>query len=362
MVNMHRKKSILIVDEDKAFASSIGKFLSGQGLHVSVITSGEEGMDCISHKKFDLVISGLVMKEMHGLGILSKVKKTSPNTPVIIITGVATIKTAVEALRLGAYDYLIKPCEDEELLLRVKRAFEKSEMESRLLEAQKKSMFSATVITANHEINQPLTAIYGAVGLIEMELEELKVSDAMIETQLKNIFNNAQRISDILQRMKKISKPILKTYAQDVKMIELEGKPGFAAETAMHKIESQGFLDHTILVVDDEESVRYMIESALVKTGYHCLSAADALKGLELFKKHKSEISMVITDIRMPKVSGKELYQMLKEIEPEIKVILSSGYDVDTEVRSMLNNGAAGFLQKPFSVNELTESVRKTLS
>jgi DNA-binding NtrC family response regulator len=359
---MRRNKSILIVDEDQSFASKIGEFLSEQGMRTSVITSGEEALDSISNNKFDLVISGLLMNEMHGLSILSKVKTTSPNTPVIIITGVASIKTAVEALRLGAYDYLIKPCEDEELLLRVKRAFGKSEMESRLLEAQKKSMFSATVITANHEINQPLTAIYGAVGLIEMELEELKVTDAMIETQLKNIFTNAQRISDILQRMKKISKPILKTYAQNVKMIQLGGKPGVSAETAKHQVKSKSFLDHTILVVDDEEAVRYMIESALVKTGYSCLSACDAMKALELFKKHQSEISMVITDVRMPKVSGKELYHMLKEIEPGIKVLLSSGYDVDREIRVLLNNGAAGFLQKPFSVTELTESVRKTLA
>jgi len=361
--SMHKKKSILIVDDEESSASGMATVLSKQGYKTEVSFSGDDALEALSGGKFDLVISGLLMKGIHGHGILSKVRATSPGTPVIVLAGFASVKSAVEALRLGAYDYLIKPCEDAELLLRVKRALEKAEMERQLVEAQKKSMFSATVITANHEINQPLTTIYGAVGLIEMELEEQKFFNNVVSSQLRNIFVSAQRISGILQRMKKISKPILKTYAHNVKMIQLgEVAAPEPLQAPVHKVKHKAGEDHTILIVDDEQPIRDLIESALSKMRYNCLSAPDAAGALKIFEKQHSDICLVITDIKMPKVSGKELYYRLKEIDPDIRIILSSGYDVDVDIRELMKRGAAGFLQKPFSVQELTTSVKKALS
>jgi len=351
----------LIIDDDRTVAASMEALLKKEGYRVDVADGGEEGLKILSRKKFDLVITDLIMKQMHGLGVLAKVKETSSETPVIIITGFASVKSAIEALRLGAFDYMIKPCEDDELLLRIKRAFEKKDMERQLIEAQKKAMFTATVITANHEINQPLTAVFGAAGLIKMELEEQDINNPAIEKQLNNVMKSAHRISNILHRLKQTSRPILKNYAAHVQMIQLDDKlPVEETETksvGCHAADA----DYSILIVDDEQDLREMMTDILKKLHYRTLDAGNGYEALEIYKKHPSEVDLVITDMKMPRMGGRELYYKLKEIDSDIKIILSSGYDVEEEIRELLDRGASGFIRKPFQFQQLTSAIQQAL-
>jgi len=358
---MDKKKLILIVDDDRLVALSMEDLLKKAGYDTYMTNSAEEAFELLSDRKFDLVISDLVMKEMHGLGLLARVKEVSSNTPVIVVTGFASVKSAIEALRLGAVDYLIKPCEDEELLLRVKRAFEKCEMECQLVEAQKKAMFTATVITANHEINQPLTAILGGCGLIEMEMEEVKLENKTISKQLNNISKSAQRISSILWRMKEISRPIFKSYAENIQMVHLGEKvveqPAKIEVASMPHAKS----DDVILIVDDEKDIREVMTDMLGRLRYRTFKACDGQEALEIFQQYHSEVDLVITDMKMPHMSGKELYCKLKEIDSSVKIILSSGYDVENDVNELQNQGVSGFLRKPFNIEQLTTAVAQAL-
>ena len=359
---MHRKKKILVIDDDRLATSSMQALLEKERYRVEVINDGDQALQTLSWKKFDLIISDLVMKQMHGLGILAKVKEISAETPVIIITGYVSVKSAIEALRLGAFDYLIKPCENEELLLRIKRAFEKRDMERQLVEAQKKGMFTATVITANHEINQPLTAIFGAAGLIEMELKEHSIKNEMIEKQLSNVMKSTHRISDILHRLKKISRPILKNYTPDVQMIQLDDKlPAEKVETKSIPQPVTG-KDFSILIVDDEQDLRQMMTDMLRRLNYHTFDAGDGQEALKIYRNRGSEVDLVITDMKMPRMGGKELYHKLKEVNSDVKILLSSGYDVEQEIKELLERGASGFLRKPFNIQQLTTAVDQALS
>ncbi|MCJ7616493.1 MAG: response regulator, partial [Desulfobacterales bacterium] len=117
----------------------------------------------------------------------------------------------------------------------------------------------------------------------------------------------------------------------------------------------------TILLVDDEADVRKICMSILEKIGCRVLSAEDGQEAIELYRNNKDEIDIVLLDLIMPNMSGGEVYDRLKEINPEVKVLLSSGYSIDGEATEILNRGCNGFIQKPFNINELSQKIRKIL-
>lgn len=118
----------------------------------------------------------------------------------------------------------------------------------------------------------------------------------------------------------------------------------------------------TILVVDDEESVRGMAEDMLEVLGYKVLSAEDGRKAVKIYKEKKNEIDLVLLDMIMPKMAGKETYRALKKITPDIKVLLASGYSQNDKTKEILDEGALGFVQKPFGIQELSKTLSETLN
>jgi len=115
---------ILVVDDDQAFRIATVALLEDNGFTVSVATDGAEAQKRISETEFDLVLSDLVMEGMNGIELLQRIKAISSEVPVIMITGFGSINTAVEAMRLGAYDYITKPCDNDELLIKIRRVLE----------------------------------------------------------------------------------------------------------------------------------------------------------------------------------------------------------------------------------------------
>ena len=108
-------EKILLVDDEEIILETMGDDLREAGYEVSEARNGVEGLRQFKENRFDLVISDLVMDEMDGFGVLKEIKKFSPQTPVIIITGYPSSKAAKEALMLGASDIVIKPSGLDEL-------------------------------------------------------------------------------------------------------------------------------------------------------------------------------------------------------------------------------------------------------
>ncbi len=117
----------------------------------------------------------------------------------------------------------------------------------------------------------------------------------------------------------------------------------------------------TILLVEDEESIREFVASILEEYGYEVLKAANGEEGLSISKKHNESIHLLLSDIRMPKMSGPKLAKELTINHPETKALFISGHTDDDNIRKEISESKAGFLQKPFSYSSLINKVRKIL-
>jgi len=114
-----------------------------------------------------------------------------------------------------------------------------------------------------------------------------------------------------------------------------------------------------VLVVDDEHFIRETIGNMLEQVGHEVLLAENGPEALEIFKREKGRIKFVILDVVMPKLSGPETFFALREIDPEIQVIFLSGYTFENGARELLDEGAFGFIQKPFRKDALYKLLRK---
>ena len=117
----------------------------------------------------------------------------------------------------------------------------------------------------------------------------------------------------------------------------------------------------TILLVDDEDMIIEVGKELLKQMGYKVLVAKSGKAAVELYKSNKDEIEMVILDMIMPDMGGGDTYDKLKEINPDIKALLSSGYSIDGQATEILKRGCDGFIQKPFNIKKMSQKIRQVL-
>ena len=130
--------SILLVDDEKGFVDTMAKRLSKRGLTVQTANAGQEGLEVLAGPgNVDVVILDVKMPGMDGIETLKAIRAAHPLVEVIMLTGHATVENAIEGMKLGAYDYMMKPCEMDELLTKVDEAYlKKQAQETRILEAR----------------------------------------------------------------------------------------------------------------------------------------------------------------------------------------------------------------------------------
>ena len=114
-------KKILIAEDEEIMRITLKYGLSTEGYQVTTADDGREGLEKFKQDDFDLVIADLRMPKLDGIQFLKEVKRLSPEIPVIMITAYGTIETAIQAMKLGAYDYLTKPLLIEELLMMMEK-------------------------------------------------------------------------------------------------------------------------------------------------------------------------------------------------------------------------------------------------
>ena len=132
---------VLLVDDEVPFVETMTKRLSKRQLKVLPAYSGREALEKLAENAVDVVILDVKMPGMDGIQTLREIKKAHPLVEVIMLTGHATVETAVEGMRLGAFDYLMKPCEIEELLAKVGEAKEKKgKHEQKIMDARMKEI------------------------------------------------------------------------------------------------------------------------------------------------------------------------------------------------------------------------------
>ena len=117
----------------------------------------------------------------------------------------------------------------------------------------------------------------------------------------------------------------------------------------------------TLLLVDDEEMILKVGTPMLEKIGYKVLVARSGKEAIQVYQKNRDLIKAVILDMIMPQMSGGETFDQLRVTNPRVKVLLSSGYSINGEAQEILNRGGHGFIQKPFSLRELSQRLGEIL-
>jgi len=118
----------------------------------------------------------------------------------------------------------------------------------------------------------------------------------------------------------------------------------------------------TILVIDDEAVVRGTAKSALEHYGYKVLEADSGRHGIQIFERAGAEIAVVLLDLTMPEMSGEETFDQLKRIQPDVPVIVSSGYDEVEASRRFAGKNVAAFLKKPYTAEAVGERIKMVIT
>lgn len=145
--------SILIVDDEVDFLETIVKRLKKRNINTIGVTSGEDALERLKEKRFDVVVLDVKMPEgMDGIETLREIKKKYPLVEVILLTGHGSVETSIDGMKLGAFDYLLKPIKLEDLLVKIGEAFErKDSQEQKIRKAKIKELVRFPGRVFNHE-------------------------------------------------------------------------------------------------------------------------------------------------------------------------------------------------------------------
>jgi signal transduction histidine kinase len=197
--------SLLVVDDEESVAVTLGAILEMDGYQVAIATSGADAIRKLHESEFDLVLTDLRLDDADGLSIVAEVCRVQPDTVCIILTGFASLESAIKALREGAYDYLIKPCDVEELRVVVARGIERRQLgvqlKTRLGELQ---AANSTIQRINDELQERIDR---ATAELQRNVDELRELDrlksrflSMASHELKTPLTSISGLSQVLLR------------------------------------------------------------------------------------------------------------------------------------------------------------------
>lgn len=204
---MADKSSILVIDDEKRMCDSIKVLLSNIGYAVDTAENGRAGIERLKSQKYDLVITDLMMPELDGFAVMKHIKENCPNTLVIVITGYASVESAVRAIRSGAYDYILKPFDFEIIKISVERAWDKLKLEKELEKTRKLVQVAERALALSKEINNPLSVASGYAQLLQMRFEES--TDEVLRRQVQSIVNASESIQQMEVQFRRFARNLL---------------------------------------------------------------------------------------------------------------------------------------------------------
>ncbi len=211
------EKKILVIDDDEGECCLIEDILAQDGFSVVKAIGGEQGIRVLTGEEFPLVITDLRMPDIDGIAIIDFIRKRRLETLVMVVTGYASVDSVIGALRLGAYDYIMKPFGADLIRFAVKRAFDYVTLRDEQARLKSFEMVTKLASTAAHEVFQPLTVLMGeAKGILK------ESPDPAARDMAENILEESRKIRDVIRRMDNLHDYVLKTFPGGFSIIDIE--------------------------------------------------------------------------------------------------------------------------------------------
>jgi DNA-binding response OmpR family regulator len=388
-------QKILVVDDEKTVCDSIKKILSRKGYSVDNTLNADEAVDKIKNNSYDLVITDLMMPKISGMELLQIVKEHYPELEVVVVTGYASIDTAVEATKLGAADYLPKPFTPSELTEITRKALERKNIErehkskSKSQETEDKDEVSDII-----DVDLPFSSIELEKSTSKEYVENLTHSDIQRTKKAAKktaycilgkrecrrlILEGKECVGEcpIEIKARKRAKEVKRAIVHTTEMIDVDMPFNLSEAEEYTSSDYINCLDrsdipraalygkdatakHNVLVVDDEPIVCHSLRRILSKQSCQVEEAFDVDAALQKMKLSKYDL--IFLDLKMPKRSGMEVLKNIKENYPDIPVIMITGYaSIETAVEAT-KLGAFHFVPKPFTPDELKEVAMEALA
>jgi DNA-binding NtrC family response regulator len=379
---------VLVVDDEPQVCQSVEKILRRKGYcieHALCVSNALEMLE--KAEELDLIIADLMMPQAGGLELLKTTKDRWPNLPVLIITGYASIASAVEATRLGAAGYIPKPFTPEELEGAVHNAVVKGPWRSReSAEGGTQNAIDVDIPFDREEVAHATSSEYvehltrsdvplvqGAPAAAEADFCPLG-SRACKRVRTKGVCKVAEcpivvaerkRAARVAEAGPLVSDPIDVDMPFSSREVASATSDEYVAALGRDGMPNPGNWPakksgtRRVLVVDDEVVVVNSIRKTLARKGFvvdEAFTGASALTRI-----FTQQYDLVLLDMRMPDLNGLDLLPRIKKHRPDLPVIVVTGYaSIDTAVEAV-RRGASEYLPKPFSPDELYQTADKVL-
>ncbi len=212
------KAKILIIDDEEVVIDSCAQILRGSHYNLATAMNGDQGLKLVTEFQPDLVYVDLKMPGISGLEVLERIRELDPNIVTIVITGYATVSSAVEAMKNGAYDFLPKPFTPDEFRMITQRGLDRRRLvlETILLRREKEMLRENFAAIVSHELKSPLGAVQQNLFALEYEIE-----DKLNEEQKEKIGRMKSKINDLIN----LIHTWLRVISVDVKKLQESFQP-----------------------------------------------------------------------------------------------------------------------------------------
>jgi DNA-binding response OmpR family regulator len=386
-------EKILVVDDEENVCHSIKKILSRRGYSVDNVLNVEDAVKKMNETSFDLVITDLMMPKTGGLELLQIIRDHYPELEVIMVTGYASIESAVKATKLGAAGYLPKPFTPDELTEITEKALlnRNNRIEKKKQTGNKEGR--APEPDDIIDVDLPFSASEVAKATSKEYVDALTHTDIPVakkpvatkaychtgKRDCRRIVLEGKECSGecpIEKKEKARAKTVTRVVAPSVEIIDVD-MPFSIAE--VERATSADYVNcltrseiplaalwgrdasakHSVLVVDDEPIVCHSVRRILSKRSCAVEEAFDVDAALQKMKVGKYDL--VLLDLKMPKRSGMEVLRSIKTQWPEVPIIMVTGYGTIETAIEATKLGAQNFISKPFTPEELTKVAEEVL-
>jgi two-component system cell cycle response regulator len=219
-------KKILVIDDLPENVFMLQDRLENEGYEVITSYDGKSGINKAISEQPDLILLDIMMPEVTGIEVCKTLvaNHATADIPIILVTAKSDAEDTKEGLEAGAFDYIKKPFNRIELLARINSALKLAEAHKLVLEVEKKNTFSATVVTTNHKIKQPLTLITLTAAAIKRELNKEVISKEAVLKKMEYIEIAVNEINDVLNKLHAIKQPVFSEYVKNIKMVDVDKK------------------------------------------------------------------------------------------------------------------------------------------